>query len=424
MLPLYAAIAWRNLVRNRRRSSLAFAALVLGVAVMIAVNGFVNAVIDAQLMSLINGGTGALQVHERRYLKNIYGNPLDLNMPDSQEIRQKILGIEGVTGVGARIVFGSLVSLPETGAPGEKTGFAFLNLTALEPEAERVVSPQLMHWTIGRFLEAGQNQRQMILNEDIAKSLGFLDEHKKIPVSDEAHWPTLISQDKEGSTNGAIAEPIGAMRSALPTDKRVGWVPLGLAQELLRLPGRVTEYVVSVKDLNELPRIKSLMQKALGDEYAVSTWDEIAPFMKSVVTTQSVVFSVVTLIFLLVALLGVVNTMLMSVFERVREIGTLIAVGATRSQVRILFVAEGAFLGFLGSVVGLVVGLTAVIVMNKVGFDISAPGSDVARTLRPFVFPGAVLRVGLIGTLGSALVSLWPAHRAAALRPVDALQTP
>jgi putative ABC transport system permease protein len=123
-----------------------------------------------------------------------------------------------------------------------------------------------------------------------------------------------------------------------------------------------------------------------------------------------------------VVLLGIVNAMLMSVLERVREIGTMLAVGMRRRQVVTMFILEGLVLGVIGGTLGALLGAAVVGWLNRVGVSLPAPGSSAPNLIRPFV-PGLYLvRSVLLAAIGSALAALWPARRASLLRPVEALQ--
>src|SRR6185436_19748940 len=127
---------------------------------------------------------------------------------------------------------------------------------------------------------------------------------------------------------GAYGQP------GLPlADKKFGFVPVAFAQELLRLEGRATEIAVAVHRVEDIDRVKPLLQAAVGDEYEVATWHDIATFYDDAVAAQNTVLNFIAGIFLFIALLGVTNTMLMSVLERTREIGTMMSVGVRRRQI-------------------------------------------------------------------------------------------
>jgi putative ABC transport system permease protein len=113
--------------------------------------------------------------------------------------------------------------------------------------------------------------------------------------------------------------------------------------------------------------------------------------------------------------------MFMNVLERVREIGTMMALGIRRGNILALFVMEGAFLGALGAFLGLLLGFIIVSVAARFGIRIPAPGSSIKFVLYPFLTPSFIIQSFVLTSLGAAAVSFWPAYRASRMRPVEAL---
>ncbi|MBS1153940.1 MAG: Cell division protein FtsX, partial [Myxococcaceae bacterium] len=128
-------------------------------------------------------------------------------------------------------------------------------------------------------------------------------------------------------------------------------------------------------------------------------------------------------VFLSVVLLGIVNAMLMSVLERTREIGTMLAVGMRRRKIVGLFLAEGLVIGLIGGLLGVAIGLLVVTWLHHVGLPLPAPGATAPSIIRPFVSNRFLISAAIGTPLGAALASLWPAWRASRLRPVEALQS-
>src|SRR5262249_50177703 len=131
--------------------------------------------------------------------------------------------------------------------------------------------------------------------------------------------------------------------------------------------------------------------------------------------------AIIALVLFLLVATGVVNTMLMSVYERVREIGTMLAVGMKRAQVRILFLWEAVSLGFLSAMLGAGGGYLVVWGMGRNGLTVRQPGGD-QMVMRPFISPGYLMAVVGFAVIGTALAALYPAWKASRLRPVDALR--
>ena len=425
-------LAVRNLLRNRRRTVITLVALVAGVGAMVAIKGFILGQRRQILENQMRGTLGALQVHKKGYVENVLGSPLTLDFADTAELRAKVAGVKGVVAVSPRIEFGAQVSTPdkkpapEDGSDlpeADRGATSFLMMTAFDPALEQVVTPkrwEWVQWARGQMLESGTAE-QVLLNDDFATGVDvpLWKSGSELPPLEQRL--AILAPDRDSSLNGVNVVMVGTLASATPNDRRVGVMSLGAAQALLRMEGRVTEYGLALADGAPLEATRDAVQAAIGPEFEVHTWEQRIPFVKDMVETQDFVFGIVSSIFLFVVLLGVVNAMLMSVLERVREIGTMLAVGMKRRQIVTLFIGEGVVLGLIGATIGAVLGYLWVSYMNSKGISIPAPGAKVPSLLRPSVDLFFVGRVILQATVGAALASLWPAWRASRLRPVEAL---
>src|SRR6476661_7778521 len=139
-------LAARNLRRNRRRTAITLVALVFGVMVMVGLRGFINGMQNMIVENLVYGQAGAIQVHKQGYFENVLSSPLTLDMEDSPALRQKMLGVKGVTAVAPRIQFGAMLSTPDKQVPegrelteAEKGKTSFFLATGVDPVAEAQV---------------------------------------------------------------------------------------------------------------------------------------------------------------------------------------------------------------------------------------------------------------------------------------------
>lgn len=418
----FLTLAARNLARNRRRTAISLAALVVGVGAMVVLRGFINGQQRVMLENIVFGQLGAVQVHKKGYLANVQGSPLSLDMADSDELRQRMASVPGVARVAPRITFGGMLSMPDAeGAQGDEGAgkTTFLQLTGYDVDAEPKVTPMRMNW-LGRGAFPTKDAPELLLNADMARGLNASVMGAKAPPP-ETTWPALLAADHDGALNGENVRVSGTLVSATPGDRRVGYVPLAVAQRVLRMEGRVTEYALAVENLDEAPQVRDALRTALGGEYEVHTWDEVFPFIANIMKHQDFLFGIMTSVFLLVVLLGIVNVMLMNVLERVREIGTMLAVGMRRRQIVALFLTEGAVLGLVGGTLGALVGGAVTLWLHHRGLLLPAPGSNVDSVIRPFVSFPYLVRSVVMASVGAALAALWPAYRAAQLRPVEAL---
>jgi putative ABC transport system permease protein len=316
----------------------------------------------------------------------------------------KVRAVPGVSAAAGRIMFAGMVS------SGDET--LFLAAFALDPVAEQAVTPlRAQVFEPGSRFFAGANSDGLVLTTDLARSIG-------LKLGDEA---SLLAPDRDGVLSGEPAHLVGLMNLALPGERKLGLVPLKVAQKLLKMEGRVTEIAVAVSPVERADEVAATLRNVLGDAYEVHTWAQVAFFVRQAMERQNLVIKLIAYAFMLLMLLGVANTMLMSVIERTREIGTMMAVGVRRSKILVLFVMEALTIGALGGVLGAAAGLAVVTALGHRGLTFTFPGSAVPFVLTPFMKPAYLIEVLLTAAGGAGLFALYPAFRASRLRPVEAL---
>jgi len=380
------------------------AALVVGVSVLLCIRGLLNGLQHALVSGVTQTQTGALQVHKKGYLTNVLSSPLGLNMPTS--LIQVVEKVPGVTAVTGRITFAGMVSREDASL--------FTSVQAFDPNTELKVCPmrtQLLD-PGGAFVGgSGRPDDGVLLTGALARSI-------QMKVGDEA---AFLSPDIDGALSGENIQLVGTVFLPIPGEKQIAMAPLQLAQRLLKMEGKVTELAVSVDDLDDVKSIAQRVQAAVGPDYEVHTWDAVAMFVRQATGRQDVVIAVIAAGFLLLMLLGVANTMLMSMLERTREIGTMMALGVRQRSIMILFLLEALCIGGSGGTLGAIVGSIVVHFWGQRGIRVEAPGSHVPFDIIPTLTLPYVLGVLGAATVGSAVFALYPAWRASRLRPVQAL---
>jgi putative ABC transport system permease protein len=404
MLPPLFRIAFRNVLRNRRRSLITFSAVFLALGIMVSIRGFLNGLQATLRESVILGQTGALQVHRAGFLKSVSAT-LELSVPSDAAFMAKITAVEGVKAATARIMFGGMTNANDTSTA------ALFN--AMDPVNELIVCPRRNEMIAkGKSLQQS-SAASAVLSAELAGSLG-------VKLGQRA---TLLINDKDGVMNALDFDFVGEYgQPGLPlADKKLGFVPLRFAQELLRMEGRATEIAVSVANFEDAERIKPKLQAALGPEYEVATWHDVASYIDDAIATQNFILNIIAGVFLFVALLGIANTMLMSVLERTREIGTMMSVGVRRRQILSLFLLEASLLGLAGGVLGAAAGGSFVLYYGHKGMVLPIPGMLVPLHVFPVISISYILYILVLAAGGAALAALWPSVRASRMRPVEAL---
>jgi putative ABC transport system permease protein len=425
-------LAVRNLQRNKKRTAITLVALVVGVGAMVGVRGFINGFRGMIIENQAKGLLGSVQVHRAGYVANVQASPLTLDMADTPQLRATLASVPGVKAVAPRLDFGAQLSTPDRRPPPEdgselpeedKGTSTFLIVTAFDPAVEAQVTPRRWEWVAAArgAMPPSSDSPFIVLNDDFARALKLDPQALDAPLPPIERQVALITADREQALSGENVVLGGTFASVTPNDRRVGFMSLKLAQRLLRMDGRVTEYALALDPEVDPHVVRDALKAKLGPDYEVHSWEERIPFVTDLVETQTRIFNIVGTIVLLVVLLGIINAMLMSVLERVREIGTMLAVGMRRRKIVQLFLLEGAVLGMVGGVLGVGAGVLVVMAMNRIGIELPAPGAKIASIIHPTVEPSFLVRTFAQAALGAALAAIIPARRAAQLRPVEAL---
>ncbi|MBL9007424.1 MAG: ABC transporter permease [Myxococcales bacterium] len=396
-------LALRNLSRNKRRSIITALAVLFGCAAIVALQGINNGFVANLIETTVESRHGAVQVFRKGHIGS--NDPLKLSLPQDAELVRRIEAVPGVLAVAPRLSFDGMVN-----NGSESTMFMAM---AIDPEREYKVCPKrLTRVSPGSQPLRPGKEGDALIGKTLAEALG----------ADKGATLVMQAAGPHASTNALDVEISGFLPTqSVAESKRMATVRLRFAQDLLRMPNQVSQYVVGIAHLDQADAVAASLRQALGSEYDVTTWADLDPATKTRVgSVLYVMLFVGGVLFLLVAT-GIVNTMLMSVFERVREIGTMLALGVRRWQVTVLFLAEALFLGLFASTLGVILGYGIVAGVFRKGFTIRPPGGDVT-TIYPHIDLSYLLLVVGFALVGTMLAALYPAWKAARLRPVDALR--
>lgn len=397
-------LAVRNVFRAKARSAITIGALFFGVMMSLLLSGFVMGVGESLVSEVIESRVGAIQVHRTGYFEKRDRQPLVFHLVQDPALEARLRATPNVAAVTPRITFSGLLTNGSRGA--------MAIITAVDPKTARDALPRLDMYLQGTPFAADERNGAHV-GIEMSKALELKD---GVPLM-------LQAQGLGGRDNALDLEPRGVLAGQNPLEgKRAVTVPLAFAQELLGMEGKVTEYVVAVKDVALLDDTAAALEATLGEGYEVQTWKELRPALNDMRLIQRMVLGLASFIFLVIALFGVANTLLMTVLERTKEIGTLLAVGMTRAQVARLFVLEALTQALIGSSAGLAVALTVLsIARSGAGFKVPMGNAGgyvmimpTLLTFVPFVVVGATV-------VGSMLAAVSPALRAARMRPVEAL---
>lgn len=397
-------LALRNIIRKKTHTAMTLAAVVCGVVGLILAGGWVQDIFRQLGEALIHSQTGHLQVYKQGFHAAGSRTPEKFLIADAQKVKQEITAAAGVDMVMARLNFSGLLNNGRSDLPIIGEG--------VEPDNEARLG-SFVRVVEGRRL-ADQDKFGIELGRGLAKSL-------KLKPGDSVN---ILANTLDGALNNLEFEVVGVFQSfSNDYDARAVKVPLAAAQELLATQG-VNALVVLLKNTPDTGLMAAQFRAQFaGVNLEVKTWVELNDFYEKTVDLYKRQFGVLQLIILFMVLLGVANSVNMSVFERVGEFGTMMSLGNRRSHVTRLILTEAFLLGLLGGIVGVALGVILALAISAVGIPMPPPpNADIAYTARILITPLALFVSFAIGFAATVLAAVLPARRVARTPIVDALR--
>ena len=404
-------IAIRNLLRYKRRTLLTASLVTIGVVsvlVFISVSGsFKNMMIGQITDSFV----GHIQIHKKGYVSSIDSLPLTLNLGPKafEKVEKAINEIPDIEAYSKRIKFGGMFSnFVET---------TNVRLNGVYPEDEVKTVPLLL----SRVKEGEKNIRtgEILVPELLAKGM-------KVKVGDTV---VVIATNRDGSVNGKQFRVGGILESATGPGGRDGYIHIDDAAEILRMDTmEISEIAIRLRDFDKLHTVFDRLQDKLSNElnkqggpaFEVHTWEKLSPFY-NIAKMIDVMTFFVKLMLIAIVLISIMNVMVMAVYERIREIGTIAAIGTVPGKIVAMFLIEGFSLGLFGAVVGDILGVAIIFVLNVTKLTFSF-GRQKGLLLSPSINLQDVLVISIIVITISVMASLQPAYKASRMNPIDALR--
>ena len=400
-------LAWRNVMRNRRRSVITMLSIAIGLAALT----FLWGALDGQNRAMIENTTRYLASDVQVHIRGYHDDPsLDLAIAEATPVAQTIARDPDVVASAVRLEGKALASR------GDKARGVLM--VGVSPQEEARVTSLFKAVVRGTPLRP-TDSTGVLVGVKLAESLG-------LGLGDEL---VLVGQAHDGSLSSARVPVRGIFRTNIDEyDGYVAVMPLGAVREFLAAPNGATSVALRLTDRDRLDVVAPRLQAALGQRYEVVGWPTLLPLVVTSARFHEVVGYLIVTIFFAIVAAGVANPVLMAVLERTREFGVMLAVGMSPSRLLRLVLVEALLLGALGVLVGNVIGLATTLYFGRAGIDLTAfqAGLSVmqgaADILRPVARVERSLTMSAIVFAIACLVALYPAARAARLDPVNAIR--
>jgi len=403
-------IAARNLFRYKRRTLLTLSLIVLGVLFVtgfVAVTGSFKGMMIGQITDSF---VGHMQIHRKGYLAAIDTLPLTMNLKPQavKKVEAVLEEMPEIEAYSKRIKFGGMFS--------NFTETTNIRLNGVDPEEEAKTVPLLLSRVLGgdKILKKGE----IFVPELLAKGM-------KVKVGDMV---VVIATNRDGSVNGKQLRVGAILESATGPGGRDGYVHMDDAVDILRMEHpEISEIAVRVKDFTKLHEVFAVLSGSLSGEvnkegkpvFDVHTWEKLSPFY-NIARMIDMMTLFVKIMLVAIVLISIMNVMVMAVYERVREIGTIAAIGTLPRKILAMFLLEGFLMGAIGAIIGSLLSVAGITALNaaQIPFDF---GRQTGLILAPTIDPAALLTVSGIVIGVAVLASLQPALKAARMDPIEAL---
>ena len=405
-------MAIRNVNRNRRRSMLALTSVALSIMVITFFRGFAGGMLKSIVKNSTKNETGHIRISTREFHEKARFMPVTENITNPEDIITMIKNNKNINKdlllITERINFGVLLN-------NKGNNRSAMGLSG-DPEIEKdLLLLQNSLLPGGTYI---RNERETIIGAKLADALN-------LGVGDTLK---VMTQGSDYALHLRKFIITGMFETGLNMlDNRLFQIPLQDAKKLLRMGRATQQIIIMLKDYKKADNIAAQIRTMLHDDnLIVVSWTEHGTWA-SMVEKASVIYNS---IYFFIAFLGafiITNIMMMVVLERKKEIGIIKSMGISRGEVMILFLLEGIFLGFIGSSIGIILGMMFNVYFAVKGFDMTKMMGSFNFPIDPVLYfeisVTSLLNVLIIGILVSAIVSMLPSWRASRMNAVDAIKS-
>ncbi len=399
-------IAWKNIWRNRFRSLIIMSATTLGIFAGLLIISFTKGMTEQRISNALNTEVSHLQIHRPQF---IIQDDITLLIHSSDSIEKVLRGNEQITGYSSRILLNSIISSAETGTNAKVKG--------IDPEKEKQVTDLYKHITQGSYFVADR-LNPVVIGEKLAAKL-------KVKLNSKI---VLQIQDLQGNITPAAFRVSGIYKTEnLAYDEVNVFV---LKKDLRRLTGidstSVHEIAIFLKNYQQAKKVQADLKTQLPG-LEILTWKELDALLSYMSDIMDQYLYFVMIVILLALIFGIVNTMMMSILERVKELGMLMAIGMSRQRIVRMILYETVLLTLTGAFFGILIGTLFVSYYHKHGIDLSLWSKGMgqygfATTVYTSIQPSYIAEIVMLVIMTGFLAAIFPVWKAIRMKPVEALK--
>ncbi len=400
------SVSWRNVWRSKTRSLVIISAITLGVFAGVYTIAFMFGWVNQRVDNVIMTEVSHIQIHHADYIQT---SEVRDYITDINSIKENIESKPNVAGVSTRLIATCMISSAETGSGVQMVG--------INPENEQKVTNLHTKIIDGAYFE-GVKRNPIVIGEKLAKKL-------KVKVRSKL---VVTVTEMDGTLSGGAFRVAGIFKTANSTyDEMRAFVRMEDLQNLIKIEDNAGHEIAVLMNENN---IENEIAEQIKTEYPTlqtMTWMELMPDMKMMNESMNFMMYIFVVIILLALGFGIVNTMLMVILERVKELGMLMAVGMNKLRIFSMIVLETIFLSLVGGVIGIGFAVLLTLITGKTGVDLSLWAEGLSSAgFDSIVYPeigfDSVVIVTILVIVTGILSSIYPARKAIKLNPAEAIR--
>ena len=411
-------LARKNLSRSKLRTSVSIIAIAIAIIAVVFARGLIGGMIESTFLNHIYYKAGHIRVVDEEYkskerLLSLNYSVDGFNGEGTTTMAEKLKEVEGVEQIAPRLKFAAVVS--------QEDELVRMMGWGVDPAEEIKFTKIDKSITEGRMVE--------LRNREMVMGAGLLEKLKR-GVGDKV---TILYTTPFGSFKGSTFEIVGKIQSSLPMiNDNIFYLPLDQVQRILEMPDQVTELLIITPDYHKaasiLPALNELFTREdkIG-KYSLQLWNRDYELI-GLFDIALKMYNFIYIFIIIMACFVLVNTLIMIINERTREIGMMTALGLKSREILYLFTIEGAIIGVIGSAIGAVLGGVLTRVFSVIGIDYSAAMEGMSADLmfEPIFYPTFSLEnlvfCFILGVIVVTIACIIPARMAARLEPTEALR--
>ncbi|MFC2092887.1 ABC transporter permease [Bacteroidota bacterium] len=398
-------LAWRNIWRNKRRSLIVIGSVIVGVVALIIMDGLSSGMLYQMLFNQISSSVSHIQIHKNGFNDN---KVIQNFIPDYRKVENEVKKNPSVDAYSKRVITFGLLS--------SATNSSGVYINGIIPTEEEKITKIKSSIIEGTYLTG--NKREIVIGKKLADKLNVVLGNKVV----------ALSNTPDGTIGTDVFRIVGIFETiSSEFDKSSIYIPLSNAKEMLDIGDNIHEIAIITGDYKQSAKVKEQLEAVLDSDYEVLSYEDLLPMLIVQIDLYKEMMWITNLIIGLALIFGIINAMLMAVFERIKEFGVLMSIGMKNSKLFFMIIVEAFIIGIMGTVFGIIIGVIIHTPLSMIGINLSVFAESLesfgaGAIIYPVLTPENLISILIMIPFISVIGALYPAYRAIRLEPVSAIR--